>query len=333
MREKTKVILLLSIVWLFMACASEPEVQDIQRMPVYLSIPVADVGEQTRAPGDPGNYEHFELPRYLWLYMVVDNGSTQKVEVVMPHQELNEGGWIKEKLGTDSVYTYASGLMVDIPSHTQEATSTARIYALMSYDELDDVTNIEGTTTEAELKDLKFSLPVSTDYSKVIRNIYSSPFELKPNGVYYGTVKDFAGSPYVENFVLYHVGAKLDVQWNVTASKQADVRMSKITVNNLKKNNCYAFKPLENIEATSTLSDGYPESFTIDIGGQWYGRHSFYVIPYGTTAEPMKYPINLELYKNGGASSFASPIFTPTFRDDDDLFTPWIVVPLQVNPN
>jgi hypothetical protein len=303
-------------------------------MPVYLSIPAADIGGQTRAPGDPGNYERFELPRYLWLYMVEDNGGTTEVVAMETAKLLDKEGWSKEKLGTDSVYTYSAGLSVELQSNR---SGSARIYALMSAYDLYNVTPItKNSSTEGDVLDITFDLPdpssLSTTYGEVVRNIYSSPFNLKPNGEYYGTVQNYAitgESPYVENFILYHVAAKLDVIWNVADEKQGTVRLNKLDVTSLKKTGCKVFSPLEN---NSVPESTYDESITIDVGAQWYGRHSFYIIPYNNNNTI--YPVKLNLYKNGNTSTADKSVTidaeyksgTPA----NDIFTPWIVAPLQI---
>ena len=329
-------IIVLFTALLLTACASYDEEQTVrrERMPVILSIPAAGSGEQTRAPGDPGNYERFELPKYLWLYMVEENGTAAKV-VESKSMEL-DANWTKEKLGTDSIYTYSGELTMDLLSGR---TGTARIYALLSSVQLTDMTVItDNTSTEENLLDLKFSLPTTlpTGYNHlgdVIRNIYSSPYNLMRNGNYYGTVQDYTTeSPYVENFILYHVGAKLDVIWNVDETKQGSVCLNKLKVTNLQKTNCMAFKPLENNEVPGSGST-YDESFTIDIGAQWYGRHSFYIIPYNNNDN--NYPANLSLYKTGNDTETADKTVTiqaeyKTGTPADDIYTPWIVAPLRI---
>lgn len=331
---RDQIVILLTAL-LLTACATYDEEPAVQRecMPITLSIPAAGIGEQTRAPGDPGNYERFELPKYLWLYMVEDNGTEAKV-VESKSLELDDN-WTKEKLGTDSIYTYSGELTLDLLSGR---SGTARIYALLSAVQLTDMTVItNNTSTEEHLLNLTFSLPLTLpagyNLGDVIRNIYSSPYNLIRNGNYYGTVQDYMSeSPYVENFILYHVGAKLDVIWNVDETKQASVCLGKLEVTNLQKTNCLAFKPLENNEVPGSGTT-YDESFTIDIGAQWYGRHSFYVIPYND--HDNRYPANLNLYKTGNNTETADKSVTiyadyKTGTPADDIYTPWIVAPLRI---
>ena len=93
-------------------------------MPISISIPAeasvspTDVGigdeaaspalVATRALGDPGTYEQFPLPRYIYLFLCNEstNGTQsviyQKIEI--PANELTSA-WDKIVSGTDSRYT------------------------------------------------------------------------------------------------------------------------------------------------------------------------------------------------------------------------------------
>ena len=311
------------------ACSGDDELLEPRvSMPIRISIPAADIGSYTRAPGDPGTYEKFELPRYLWVYMVQDDGPSTKV-VEMKEALVLNGSWTEEMLNNNDVYTYAAELSLELP---QERTgATARIYAILSAYNLSNVTAItENTSNETNVLDLTFDLPVveGKTYGDVARNIYSTPYNLnRSDSKYYGTVNNYAGeSPYVENFMLYHVAAKLDVMWNVNADQQTNVKLNKLDLNTLKKKGCYAFKPLKN--AAVVAADSYNESITLDAGQQWYGRHSFYVIPYGDT-----YPVNMTLYKVGNETGKVVPTIDVSYKSATSIFTPWIVAPLEITNN
>ena len=310
------------------ACSGDDELLEPRvSMPIRISIPAADIGSYTRAPGDPGTYEKFELPRYLWVYMVQDDGSSTEV-VEMKEALVLNGSWTEEMLNNNDVYTYAAEVSLELP---QERTgATARIYAILSAYNLSTVPTItKNTSTESDVLGLTFDLPVEEGktYGDVARNIYSTPYNLnRSDSKYYGTVNNYAGeSPYVENFMLYHVAAKLDVMWNVNADQQTNVKLNKLDLNTLKKKGCKAFKPLEN---AAVGADSYNESITLDAGQQWYGRHSFYVIPYGDT-----YPVNMTLYKVGNETGKVVPTIDVSYKSATSIFTPWIVAPLEITNN
>ena len=117
-------------------------------MPISLSIPAegfvnptdVGIGEEaatpalvaTRALGDPGTYEQFHLPRYIYLFLCNEstNGTKsviyQKIEI--PSDELTSA-WEKTVWGNDSIYTYKGNVSINLPLNR----SKGKIYAAASY--------------------------------------------------------------------------------------------------------------------------------------------------------------------------------------------------------
>lgn len=117
-------------------------------MPISISIPAegfvnpTDVGigndeptsalAVTRALGDPGTYEQFHLPRYIYLFLCNEstNGTSsviyQKIEI--PAAELTSA-WDKIVSGNDSIYTYKGNVSINLPLNR----SKGKIYAAASY--------------------------------------------------------------------------------------------------------------------------------------------------------------------------------------------------------
>ena len=120
-------------------------------MPISISIPAegfvnpTDVGigneepastlAVTRALGDPGTYEQFHLPQYIYLFLCNEstNGTEsviyQKIEI--PANELTSS-WEKTVSGTDSIYTYKGNVSINLPLNR----SKGKIYAAASYIQL-----------------------------------------------------------------------------------------------------------------------------------------------------------------------------------------------------
>ena len=119
-------------------------------MPISISIPAegfvspkdVGIGEEaatpalvdtraTRAPGDPGTYEQFHLPRYIYLFLCnesTDGTSSviyQKIEI--PANELTSA-WEKTISGNDSIYTYKGNVSINLPLNR----SKGKIYAAAS---------------------------------------------------------------------------------------------------------------------------------------------------------------------------------------------------------
>ena len=244
-------------------------------MPISISIPAegfvnptdVGIGEEgatpalvatraTRAPGDPGTYEQFHLPRYIYLFLCNEstNGTKsviyQKIEI--PSDELTSS-WEKTVWGNDSIYTYKGNVSINLPLNR----SKGKIYAAASYIPLhtnnasssmeEDKSNhlsfncdrpskfgdsnypreyinesktYTGTTygTEDAVKNIIFSNITLRNY---MQDVYSTPYnKTDANGDYYGTITDYASNVPNINIVLYHVATKVDVQWSIDEDYQ-----------------------------------------------------------------------------------------------------------------
>lgn len=233
-------------------------------MPISISIPAegfvnpTDVGigndepastlAVTRALGDPGTYEQFHLPRYIYLFLCNEstNGTEsviyQKIEI--PANELTSS-WEKTVWGNDSIYTYKGNVSINLPLNR----SKGKIYAAASYMPL-HTTNVSSSEdknsnhlsfncampnkfdnsnqreyinesktytgtygTEKAVKDIIFSNITLRNY---MQDVYSTPYnKTDDNGDYYGTITDYASNVPNINIVLYHVATKVDLQWTI----------------------------------------------------------------------------------------------------------------------
>src|SRR3712207_6744432 len=101
--------------------------------------------------------------------------------------------------------------------------------------------------TEEAVKNVTFNFKADASGSyDFLKDIYTSPYNYKIGGKYYGEVTDYATDCPSVDMVLYHVAARLDLDWNVAPAIQPNVRLSGISVSDLKKENCYLFRPMEN---------------------------------------------------------------------------------------
>ena len=237
-------------------------------MPISISIPAegfvspTDVGigdeavtpasATTRAPGDPGTYEQFHLPRYIYLFLCNEstNGTKsviyQKIEI--PDNELTSS-WEKTVSGTDSIYTYKGTVSINLPLNR----SKGKIYAAASYIPLHttNASSLENSNhlsfncakpskfdnsnpreyinesktytddtygTEDAVKNIIFSNITLRNY---MQDVYSTPYnKTDDKGDYYGTITDYASNVPNINIVLYHVATKVDVQWSIDEDYQ-----------------------------------------------------------------------------------------------------------------
>ena len=276
-------------------------------MPISISIPAegfvnptdVGIGEEaatpalvaTRALGDPGTYEQFHLPQYIYLFLCnkSTNGTEsviyQKIEI--PSDELTSA-WEKTVWGNDSIYTYKGNVSINLPLNR----SKGKIYAAASYMPL-HTTNASSSMAEdkssnhlsfncerpSKFGDSKFPreyINESKTYTDAtygtedavkniifsnitlrnnMQDVYSTPYNKKnSNGDYYGTITDYASNVPNINIVLYHVATKVDVQWSIDEDYQGTANWAVPTVKS--KNN--AGDPLDSYLASTSGSTYLP---------------------------------------------------------------------------
>ena len=213
-------------------------------MPISISIPAegfvnpTDVGigndepastlAVTRALGDPGEAETFDLPKYLYIYLV-STSSSNSTQVIFKKQEVKPEDW---KLSTsegntnehfsakDGLYVYQGHLSINLPLNRKEG----RVYVVASNLDLDDsgtdkkynlVTDVSSWSSSKDVED-GVTFTNQADLRNNMQNLYSSPYNLKnKDDKYYGTIKDYASNvPHID-MVLYHVATKIDLQWTI----------------------------------------------------------------------------------------------------------------------
>lgn len=241
-------------------------------MPISISIPAegfvnptdVGIGEEgatpalvaTRAPGDPGTYEQFHLPQYIYLFLCnkSTNGTEsviyQKIEI--PSDELTSA-WEKTVSGTDSIYTYKGNVSINLPLNR----SKGKIYAAASYIPLHTTNAFSSMEEDKSSNHLSFNCAMPNKFGEsytreyinesktytddtygmedAVKNIifsninlrnnmqdvYSTPYnKTDDNGDYYGTITDYASNVPNINIVLYHVATKVDVQWSIDEDYQ-----------------------------------------------------------------------------------------------------------------
>ena len=213
-------------------------------MPISISIPAegfvnpTDVGigneepasalAVTRALGDPGEAETFALPKFLYIYLV-STSSSNSTQVIFKKQVVNPEDW---KLSTpggntnghflakDGLYVYQGHLSINLPLNRKEG----RVYVVASNLDLDDsgsanpkynlVTDVSSWSSSKDVED-GVTFTNQSSLRNNMQNLYSSPYNLKNDGNYYGTIKDYASNvPHID-MVLYHVATKIDLQWTI----------------------------------------------------------------------------------------------------------------------
>ena len=360
-RSMVNVILLLFSTAVLTSCIDDNDAVETETMsiPVNLYIPVnQDV--MTKTPGDPGTYEQFALPEYIYIYLVLNynQGGTNKTAIFKIDENLDPTKWGRKELYSgpfsqvgDYIYRYNGNLVIELP--TGITRHWGHVYAAVSKEELDinddgiyfypDNTytgeGIYDTYVEADpnrdpairaVRNLTFTLAEQTSLQNSLQNLYSTPYNYRidehytedPSGNYYGTVSGLDGNvPHVD-LMLYHVAAKIDLIWNVDPHNQSDIRLTKITAENQFGGNAYLFRPMENVRSND---DGaYNKDIIVnDIGSQWMGRAYYYTIPFRDSRTSNTFNIRMRLQKNADTSHSYLPEFRKAI-DATSPFTPWV---------
>lgn len=316
------------------SCTDDDALRATVQMPVSLVLPAEAI--ETRAlPGDPGTWEKFNQPKHLYLFVVLQ-GNTNAVGIFHEKQTLN-GGWVKTVVNGDSVYKYAGNIQVTIPEG--ERTQGA-VYAATSFTELhlsnaptNDAIYTSWSAAIEDIINVTFTLDEG-DYNN-LQDIYSSPYNLKfdddnnqnTEKIYYGTIQDVASAqPNVDNLMLFHVAAKVDLLWNVADNVQSDIRLTDMTVNGLSKKG-YLFRPNENGVPTNDAAT-YTRAIPINIGNQWDGRAYFYAIPYSNGTY---YPLTLDMKADGKSEKKGVQLNIPYQTNSTDSYTHWMRGNITIN--
>lgn len=353
---KQGILILTLLTLLFVSCRDEgEEMFSGQTIPFSLPIELLlqpEVEAATRVPGDPGTWEKFKYPGYVYIYLVAfgDDFTGGKV-CELDRDEDGEGdgnlwpevlttGWTQATNSdevpqtlNDSIYKHTS-LSANFILPT--GTKSAKIYIAASYMPLTlkkngvAITKLTAANNEEDVLAITFDAD-GKDFQNNLQNLYSTPYKYMPaaapyNGNYYGTVNLKTRSV---RMMLYHVAAKVDVKWNVAEDKQDDYYISYIQARQLKQKNCLLFKPTENTWTSADDAANYSVDLVDgDIGQQWLGRQYFYAIPYGST-----YNIHLHFLKNGNdKDTYAATGYNLKLTKDMTdfpVFTPWIRADLR----
>ena len=198
-------------------------------MPISISIPAegfvnpTDVGigneepasalAVTRVLGDPGTAETFDLPKYLYIYLV-STSSSNSTQVIFKKQEVKPEDWKLSTSGDntnnhflakDGLYVYQGHLSINLPLNRKEG----RVYVVASNLDLDDsgtstpkyklVTDVSSWSSYTDVED-KVTFTNQSDLRSNMQNLYSSPYNLENDeGNYYGSIKDYASNvPHID---------------------------------------------------------------------------------------------------------------------------------------
>ena len=302
-----------------------------------LCLPANEVvhraGGPRRVMGDPGTSEQFDLPKYVYIFVLKQEGDTWSVWR-KEQRTLTDADWRRTRYSGqnatrgDSIFKYNEKIRYFLVGEKIKG----RIYAICSNKKLTFDSSIASIDNLDKVLGLKFSTAPDS-IQENLHNIYSTPYNYERNGSYYCSFDCMAGNTYTIDMLLYHVAAKVDIKWNVPEDKRIDrvtpangVRLTYMEARYLFNGNAYCFQPMRNT-MPSKLTGGYAIEDIVtptDEGLWWEGRDYFYTIPYTVTGEPDYFPLQMKMGTNG---TKATAEYTPTLKlqiDTSSVFVPWL---------
>ena len=329
---------------LWTGCEGHSDIDSKQGNPFSLSIclPVEESfvpagGGPLRVMGDPGTTERFELPSYVYIIIMKKaagdpDWSLWEARRLTP----SEGDWTKKRyvglLQTtgDSIYEYNHEIDLTLPSNRVDG----RVYAIASAVELSF--NRALTAGELNTLDKVETLTFNSGASGIqenLQHIYSTPYNYMPDGVrYYGSFEKEQKVPHV-SLLLYHVAAKVDINWFVDEEKRSKtnmLRLTKMDACNLFNGNAFCFKPMENsLPALPTTTDSVHIVTRTDEGLWWEGRSYFYTIPYTTTGKTGYYPLQMQMETNESGDIYKPTVYLEV--NTTSPFVPWLRATFNIN--
>ena len=274
-------------------------------VPLQISIPASEALQ--RSLGDPGDDPRLPLPDYLYIYTAFTDAAGNTEEVLFSEYSGIRDSWTPDGTG-QNVYVYSYTDQINLP--LIDGATNAYCYIIASADDLGEYlpgsAKYSSGTAVLDRKDKiqDFALDYSTLHKKetTLRDLYSS---------YKGTDGAFEVTNYGQKQsevtgTLYHVAAKVDIQWNLSEEFHKD--HPTVFVNSIKlsgiPSNGYLFKPTKNTDTyeETTLSSGASHS-----GTAVYGREDTYIWqpPLG------KFQYTIEIGNNKTFSSYQEQTYDP----------------------
>ena len=313
------------------------DVEQQAELDMSLCIPANEVvhraGGPRRVMGDPGTSEQFDLPKYVYIFVLKQEGDVWSVWR-KEERTLTDADWKRTRYGGqnatrgDSIFKYNEKIRYYLVGEKIKG----RIYAICSNKKLTFYPSFGSISNLDEVLGLKFSTAPDS-IQENLHNIYSTPYNYERSGSYYCSFDCMAGNTAVVDMLLYHVAAKVDIKWNVAEEKRIDrvtpangVRLTYMEARRLFNGNAYCFKPMCNTMAELPTS-GYAIKNIVtptDEGLWWEGRSYFYTIPY-TTEESGKenyFPLQMLMVTNDSGNEYKPTIYMQI--DKTSPFVPWL---------
>ena len=277
-------------------------------VPLQISIPASEALK--RSPGDPGSDARLPLPDYLYVYTAFTDADGDTKEVLYSEYEHIREHWTTADGTGGNVYVYKYTDEINLP--LIDGATDAYCYIIASADDLSghltlpeelSFNGVPGKSREAVEAITLYMKEQSGDHSISLRDLYSS-YKGTDDGAF--KVTDYGQKQSEVTGTLYHVAAKVDIQWNFTEEfheQYPTAFVNSITLSGIPEEG-YLFKPTENTDTngSTTLSSDAPHP-----GVAVYGREDAYI--WQPPQGKFRYTIGIE--NNKTLSSYPEKTYDP----------------------
>lgn len=239
----------------------------------------------TRGTGDPGYDDDLYIPTYLYYIFCVDN-NVKKVAPITGGDVTNavnsivvsgvdDNKWTTTTTDGKTISTYGQKLVFKLQD--SEKNLSKHLYVVASRTALPAGTfaGIAENTPETTVRALTYDLQGKTsinapldDSQKFLRDLYSTPWD----------ASNFVGNLVdpMQDVILYHVAAKVDLKWNAEIPMTPSTHEVKIS--SVNSTGLSLFNPT----TAGGTSANYTVTTPITYGTMINGRQVFYLPQYNT---------------------------------------------------
>lgn len=301
--------ILLTLLPTLLSCQHDDELPvpayEDRYVPLQISIPASEALQ--RSLGDPGDDPRLPLPNYLYIYTAFTDAAGNTEEVLFSEYSGIRDSWTTDGTG-QNVYVYSYTDQINLP--LIDGATDAYCYIIASAADLSEylpggADHPNGTpvpSTKEGVEEIALNYSELHKNENTLRDLYSS---------YKGTdgafeIKNYGQKQSEVTGTLYHVAAKVDIQWNFTEEFHAQhptAFVNSITLSGIPSEG-YLFKPTENMDTNGStiLSSDAPHP-----GVAVYGREDAYI--WQPPQGKFRYTIGIE--NNETLSSYPEQTYDP----------------------
>lgn len=213
--------------------------------------------DQSRATGDPGYDDKFELPSHVYLFFCA-GGKIKQINNYDYTAETKNAQWTPN--ADNTIFSFKTSTKFEKTKLTTDAEKkSVRVYAIAADEAI--AHGLAENGSEDAVKNLVYTY----NGQDRMRDLYSTPWV--SDATFIGNLNE----P-IKDIILYHVAAKVDLKWNSPTALSGNV-----SVNNFQKDKISIFQPTKNGTGDFTGTTKATESTALTVGTQWNGRQVYYL--------------------------------------------------------